>query len=208
MIRIFSFVFLLLFATSAGAVEAEALSLDYKKAQSGNYKLDPSHTNVIFKISHLGYSQYIGRFNDIQGTLNFDSNNIANSDLTVSIDPDSVDVNHRKLEGELKGAKYFNTETFPDITFIATSIKPTGPTTGIITGDLNFHGVTRPVQLQAKFNGGGKFPFTGTPVLGFSATTTIKRSDFGVTESIPLVGDEVALEIQTEFHYEDTKTMN
>ncbi|TAH35911.1 MAG: polyisoprenoid-binding protein [Alphaproteobacteria bacterium] len=212
MIRILTFVLVLLSAGIAHAADAmpefKQPSLNYKTMQSGTYRLDPSHTNVIFKISHLGFSQYIGRFNDIKGTLSFDANNITNSDLSVSIDPDSVDVNHRVLEGELKGEKYFNTSSFPDITFEATSVKQTGPTTGIITGDLNFHGVTKPIQLQAKFNGGGKFPFTGTPVLGFAATTTIKRSDFGMTEGIPLVGDEVAIEIQTEFHYEDAKTMN
>ncbi len=206
MIRAMFFVFALLIASPSIAIEPP--SLDYGKMPAGSYKLDRTHANVIFKISHLGYSDYIGRFNGIEGMLDFNSDDITKSKISVSLDPTTVDVNNKELESKLIGEKYFNAEKFPQITFTSTKITSTGPTTGIIDGDLNFLGVTKPVRLQAKFNGGGNNPFAGVPQLGFSANASLKRSEWGMTELVPAVGDKVDLIIEVEFHYQDKKTTN
>lgn len=193
---------LLLSLGIVGAACAQAIpvaSRDVKAAASGSYKLDNSHANVVFKVSHLGYSGYIGRFNKISGTLEFDAAAPEKSGVSVTIDVASVDTNNAKLEEELRGADYFNANRWPNITFTSTSIQKTGEHTGTITGDLTFMGVTKPVTLAANFNGAGKNPFSNVPMIGFSATTSFKRSDFGMTKLVPAVSDEVSLIIEAEF---------
>lgn len=104
-----------------------------------------------------------------------------------------------KLDEELRGAEWFDAARFPDVRFQSASVTPTGPDTARIAGNLTLHGVTRPVVLTARFVGAGRNPVDGSYDAGFSATATIKRSEFGVTKYIPLVGDEVALTISGAF---------
>lgn len=167
---------------------------------TGTYALDTSHANVVFKINHLGFSGYMGRFDKMTADLTLDASNLSASKLQVKIDPTSINTNNKKLESELVSDKFFDAKSFPEITFKSTKIDVTGPDTGKITGDLTLHGITKPVTLQTKFNGAGVHPFAGVYVVGFSATTSIKRSDFGMSAYLPQVGDDVTLQIEAEFH--------
>ncbi|MFM9890703.1 MAG: YceI family protein [Rickettsiales bacterium] len=175
-------------------------STDLSTLKSGLYTLDASHTSVLFNLSHLGYSNYFGRFNTVSGTLQFDARAPENSKLNITIDMNSIDTNSAKLESALKGAQWFDTGNFPTATFVSTAVEPTSATTGKVTGNLTLHGMTRPVVLDVTFNGGGQNPMMAVDALGFSATTTIQRSQFGVTQFLPMVGDTTALTISTEFH--------
>ena len=168
--------------------------------------IDNSHTNVLFGLSHMGFSQYYGRFNVITGTLEFDAKAPEKSKLDVKIDIASIDTNSAELEKKLVGADWFDAAKFPSATFVSTKVEKTSATKGKVTGDLTIHGVTKPVVLDVTFNGAGQNPIAAVPQLGFSATTQIKRSDFGVAQYVPMVGDEVTLTIESEFQLPaDTK---
>jgi polyisoprenoid-binding protein YceI len=177
---------------------AEATT-DISKTPSGIYQMDAAHASITFKVSHLGFSRYTGRFNMVEGTLGFDSANPEQSSLDVTVYPNSVDTNNAKLEEELRGDKWLNVIKYPRATFHATKIERTGPTTGKVTGDFTMLGVTHTVVLDTTLIGTGEHFMTKKPVLGFSATTTIKRADYGFTNMIPFVGDEVTLQIEAEF---------
>lgn len=187
--------------TSACALAFNAPSTKLDGVPSGTYEIDPSHTSVQFGISHLGFSSYQGRFNTTAGTLTFDAKAPEKSTLNVTIDAASIDTNHTELEGKLKGADWFDTAKFPTATFISTKIEKLSDATGTVTGDFTLHGVTKPVTLSVTFNGAGNNPFANVPQLGFSAKGTIKRSDFGISQYLPAVGDEVSIAIEAELHH-------
>jgi polyisoprenoid-binding protein YceI len=135
----------------------------------------------------------------MESTLNYNSEDPTKSELDVTVYPNSVDTNNAKLEEELRGDQWFNVIKFPRATFHSTKIERTGPTTGKITGDFTMLGVTHTLVLDAALVGTGPHPMFKKPVLGFTATTTIKRSDYGFTNFIPMVGDDVTLQIEAEF---------
>ncbi len=178
---------------------ALALNTDPKDVPSGVYELDPDHASLVFRVSHFGYSYYTGRFNTFSAKLTVDNKNPENSKLEVTVDPASIDTNHAKLEGELKGENNLNVGKFPKITFVATKITRTGQTTGTVEGDLTMLGITKPVVMDVTFNGWGEHFMKKTPVLGFGAKGSLKRSLFGYTNYMPMVGDDVTFEIQAEF---------
>lgn len=184
--------------TSACALAFNAPSTALEGLAGGTYEIDPSHTSVQFGISHLGFSRYQGRFNTVSGTLAFDPKLPEASTLAVTIDTASIDTNNSVLEEKLKSADWFDAAKFPSIRFTSTHIQKLSDTTGKLTGDLTMHGVTKPVTLDVTFNGGGVNPFINAPQLGFSATGSLKRSDFGISQYIPMVGDEVSITIETE----------
>ena len=188
---------LLLAVTFATPVWSATTEL--KTIPSGVYALDPNHASIVFRVLHLGFSRYTGRFDKFDAKLDFDSVNPENSKLDVTINPNSVNTNNAKLEEELKAEPYFNTVKFPAMTFVATKIERTGDTTGKITGDFTMLDVTQSVTLDTTFIGGGEHPMKKTPTLGFSATGSLKRSAFGLQKLIPMVGDDVSFEIQAEF---------
>lgn len=165
----------------------------------GGYRLDPDHTALLFKIDHLGFSQFVGRFDRIDAALDFDPSDPQASRLTVVVDMASVDVNPPAFAEELRGPDWFDVERFPEARFESRTIEVTGEDTGIVRGDLTLRGITRPVTLDVSFNGGGDNLITGTYTLGFAASGTLERSDFGLGAYAPAVGDEVELEISVEF---------
>lgn len=184
--------------TPTPVAQADA-SPDVKDMPTGTYQLDPNHTSITFKINHMGFSHYTGRFDKMEATLNFNSGAPEQSQLNVTIYPNSVNTNNAKLEEELRGENFFNVIKFPRASFQSTKIDRAGSTTGKITGDFSFLGQTHPVVLDVTLIGAGKRPMDGMQVIGFSATGTIRRSDFGFTNLVPMVGDDVALEIEAEF---------
>ena len=186
-------------ARAADMPAPPAPSTDLTNIPKGDYKLDPDHANVVFQISHLGYSTFIGRFDKITGDLNFNSAKPEKSKLKVTVDAGSIDTKVAALDEHLKKADFFDTAKYPEITFKSTKVEKLSDSTGRVTGDLTLHGVTKPVTLDVTFHGGGANPMMKKVILGFGAVTKIKRSDFGISQYVPMVGDEVTLIIEAEF---------
>lgn len=175
-------------------VETEAAAL-----RPGNYTLDPAHASLIFKVDHLGFSTYVGRFERFDVSLNFDENDAAASRVEAVIDMTSLDVANDDFAETLMGPSWFDAAAFPEARFQSTAIIVTGENTGTMTGDLTLHGVTAPVSLEVMFNGGGRDRLRGAYAIGLSARGEISRSAYGVDRFEGLVGDTVAIEIEAEF---------
>ncbi len=174
-------------------------STDLAQIEGGHFSIDKSHAKIIFSTTHFGFSTYYGLFNDFDAHLAFNPKEPTASKLEVTVNLSGIDTTNPKLDEHLKSADFFDVEKFPTATFTSTHIDVTGPTTGTITGALTLHGVTKPVTLNATFNGGGTNPMSKAYVLGFNATGTLKRSEFGVAHYVPAVGDDVTLTISGEF---------
>lgn len=165
----------------------------------GDYILDPDHAYVHFRVGHLGLSTIVGRFNSVAGTLDFDPAAITATKLQGVIEAASIDLNNAELESTLAGSSWFNTQAFPNISFTSTSVVAQDNGDLVITGDLTMRGVTRSIDLITTFNGGADNILTGKYTLGFTASTAIKRSDFGMDGFAALVADEVLVEMHGEF---------
>lgn len=190
----------------AGAAQG-APSDDPKKAPTGSYSMDSRHSQVLFAIPHLAIADYHGRFDKASGTLNFNAGAPEKSSVNVTIDMTSIDVPSKELIGELSGGNVFDTTKFPAATFKSTAVTRTGSGTGTITGDLTLHGITKPVTLETTFGGLTTDPFSGADDIGFHATATIKRTDFGLTGMMweSVVGDDVVLTIEALFQHSKDK---
>lgn len=171
-------------------------------APEGDYILDPAHASVVWSIKHAGLSNYTARFDTISGALSFDPENPENSRVDIIIDPASVSTGDTEFDAEISNkGSYFDAKTYPQIRFVSTQIITTSKNTGKITGDLTFRGTTLPITLDTVFNGAGKSFGNPGKTLGFSATTTLTRSEFGMTNLIAFgIGDEVSIVIETEFN--------
>lgn len=192
---------LVLFAMVSTAAAA-AVSDDPRQAPAGAYRIEPRHSQILFAIRHFGLTDYYGRFEKVSGTLNFDPTAPERSAVSVTIDTGSASVMSSELVGELVGPHVFDSANFPEATFVSTSVTRTGPDTGTMAGDLTLHGVTKPVTFNIVFNGGASSPMGGSSYdLGFHATATIKRSDFGLNQMIwsNFVSDDVNLTIEAMF---------
>ena len=191
MVRMFAIAFLFM------------LPVGFAQAAPQKYVLDKPHTQVVFTVDHLGFAKSIGKFTDYQGSIQFDQAEPAKSSVEVTIQTASIDLNDQKWNDHMKSADFFNVEKFPAMTFKSTGIEVTGDKTANITGDLTILGVTKPVVLATVFNKAGKHPFMDRQEAGFSATTNIKRSDFGMGYGLPMVGDDVAITLEVEAYVED-----
>jgi len=170
------------------------------QVKPGNYVLEPSHTRVLFSTTHLGFTTWYGEFTNTTGTLKLDPINPAASALSVVIRTNSVSTSNTRLDGEL--VEWFDATTYPTIAFVSTSVAPTGPNTADVTGNLTFHGVTKPVTLSVSFNGAGTNPMDKKYTAGFEVSGDLKRADFGVTKDEPFIGDDVKLIISAAFEHE------
>lgn len=179
-------------AMMSAAPMAPALAAD-------TYALDPAHTQAIFTIDHLGFSTITGSVRDLKGTLVLDPTKLENSTVKVTMAADSVDTGFTARDKALQGPMFFNVAQFQTMTFTSTHVTKTGARTIKVEGDLTLLGVTRPVVLKTTFNRMA-MDTIGTNVYkaGFTATTTIKRSDFGMKAYVPYVGDDVNLTINFE----------
>lgn len=185
---------------SANLVLAQQLaSADPATVQAGSYKVESYHTQVGFSLSHFGFSHFSGSFSGATGTLEIDPAKPAASRLEVTLPVSSVATTVSKLTEELKGDQWFNAAQYPTATFTSTKVTPIGKDSATIAGNLTLLGVTRPVTLTAHFVGGGVNPLDKAYTIGFDATGTIKRSDFGVKTYVPMVGDDVQLTIAGAF---------
>jgi polyisoprenoid-binding protein YceI len=172
-------------------------ALDPAAAAPGPYKLDKKHASVTLKLTHMGLSHYTMRFDAIDGGYSYDPAHPAASKIAISIDPASVDTDDANFNKEIAD-QFLEAGKYPAITFTSTSIVPEGKDHGKVSGELTFHGVTKPVTLDVTYNG-SLVGMMKEHRMGFSGHTTIKRSEFGVTKYVPLVGDDVSVLIEAEF---------
>jgi polyisoprenoid-binding protein YceI len=171
---------------------------DLSDVPSGVYGLDDHHAYISFTYSHIGYSTpHIG-FRNFDANLMLDSENPQNSEIEVVIDTTSIDSRVDEFNGHLRGSNFFDTDNYPQATFKSTRIEGTGEDTFNVTGDLTIKDVTKSVTLEATLNKAAMHPMRKIPAVGFSAETTIMRSDFGLDRAVPAVGDEVTIYITVE----------
>jgi len=209
----------LVLASSLAVLTTQGVAADQPSAASvpppssapvpaGAYALDMSHTSLVFRVDHLSFSRYTGRFTKLDAKLQFDPVNPEKSSLLVEIDPKSIaaDGAPEGFMAALAGKEWLDADRFPKITYRSTKVEKVGAKGLRITGDFTLHGVTKPLVLNATYNGGyAGHPFDPHARIGFSATGKLKRSDFGISYGIPApgstmgVGDEVEIVIETEF---------
>lgn len=164
---------------------------------AGSYIIDPTHSSVLFSVSHLGYSQTTGRFNKLSGNIEWNPAEPEKTSLNLTIKTASVDSNLPDRDAHLRNPDYFNADVFPEITYKTTSVKKIDDDTYEFTGDVTLLGVTKPLTTQVDFIGAGTDPWGGYRV-GGTTRFTIKRSDFGMSYGAPAVGDEVSLVVDIE----------
>lgn len=190
-----------LFAQGAPEVPGAA---DPARVTAGTYAADPAHSLIGFEVNHFGFNDYYGLFGDVAGTLVLDPANLDAAQVDVTIPVANVTTASKGLtEHLLRPGKdggqpdFFGPSPAP-ARFVSTSVQADG-TKATITGNLTLNGVTRPVTFEAEFTGAGVNPMNKKETVGFEAETSIKRSDFGVNYGIPLVSDEVELDISIAF---------
>lgn len=180
-----------------------SINSDSTAIRPGKYVPDPLHSHVLFEVSHFGLSTYIGEFTGLTGTLRLDPANIADTRLQITVPVASVRTSSSVLDEELKGPRWLDGETFPDLTFEAVFVRPQVDSSLLVNGDLSLHGITRKVALIARFHGSGVNPVTQAYTAGFDVRGIIRRSDFGVTASLPMIGDDIKLVISVAFELQE-----
>jgi polyisoprenoid-binding protein YceI len=199
--------------TAAPAAGAPAAATEIK-APAGTYKIDPNHASLVFKLQHLGVAPYVARFQKFDATLELDPAHVDKSAVEVTVDPTSIktdflgdfvashkDSPYKTFEEELsRGDKFLNSDKFATIGFKSTKVDFQGGKLRV-AGDLTFLGQTHPVTLEGIVTGSmEKHPFTQHGAVGFTATTSIKRSEWGMTGTQQFLGDAVTVEFNGEFH--------
>ncbi|MDF1872986.1 YceI family protein [Vannielia sp.] len=183
-----------LFLASALALTAAPVLADPE-----TYVVDASHSQIVFSYDHMGFSRTVSMFSGFDGEIQWDKANPEDSSVTVSFPEDSLITGWDERTQHLMSGDFFGSNEATDISFVSTGIEQTGESTGLITGDLTVNGVTKEVVLDAVLNGQtDNHPMANVPWAGFSATTKLLRSDFGLGGFAPVVGDELTVEISIE----------
>jgi polyisoprenoid-binding protein YceI len=186
-------------AFAAWATDAFAQSAEWTTVSAGTYQADPYHTQAVFSVSHFGFTPFYGIFAGTSGTLRLDPAQLSDSKLDLSLTVDSLITTVPILTQELKGDQWFNVAKFRTATFVSTKIVRTGDASARVTGDLTLHGVTKTEVFAVHLVGAGVNPLSKAYTVGFEATGTIKRGDFGIKTDLPAVGDAVTLRIAGAF---------
>ena len=190
-------------AATTAPVNDPAKAANLAEQPAGLYVVEPTHTSVHWRLSHSGLSTYTARFDKISGSITFDPKNPTASSADIAIEAKSVNTGLPEFDAKI-AKDVFKAEANPLITFKSTKLVSTSPTTGTMTGDLTLAGVTKPVTLNVVYNNGRINPFAKVQNIGFSASGSFKRSDFGVNNWINFgIGDQVDLIIETEFLKKD-----
>lgn len=208
--RIIPLAALALTAATASIVVAQNAGVpgapDKSRVAAGTYVADPGHTMVVWEVDHFGFSRYTGIFGDVAGTLVIDPANPAAAKVDVTIPVAKVTTasagltSHLLRDGKDGGKPDFFGAAPADAKFVSTSVVVDAEgDEAKVAGNLTLNGVTRPVTLDVDFHGAGTNPFNKKETVGFQAEATIKRSDFGIAYGIPVVSDEVELEIHAAF---------
>ena len=167
------------------------------------WTIDQAHSNVEFAVKHMMFTTVKGRFGGVEGQIELNENDLADSFVNVTIDASTVDTRDEKRNAHLRSADFFDVETHPTLTFKSTKVQAKGDDDFKVTGDLTMHGVTKPVVLDVEQTGRGKNPW-GQEVIGFEAKTKINRKDFGLNWNAALesggvlVSDDVKISIDIE----------
>lgn len=178
----------------AGLLAAGAVA----QAAPTTYTMDPGHTQVLFTWNHFGFSNPAANFNEVQGTLVYDPADPAKSSVQVTMPVAGLDTHVPALDEHLKADDFLDAAKYPDVTFKSIKVEAAGEGKLKVTGDLTIHGVTRPVTLDVTVNKVGTQPMWKAAAVGFDATATLKRSDFGVSKYVPMVSDDIHVHITTE----------
>ena len=184
--------------TAALASASVAAGISAAAAAPVTYQMDPNHTNVTASWSHFGFSNPVAHFGQVDGAIVYDADNVGQSSVSVTIPLAGLNAYVEKFNQHLRSADFFDAEQFPSITFKSTRVEAAGGNKLRVFGDLTVRGVTKPVVLDTTLNKIGEQPMEKRAAAGFDATTTIKRSDFGVGMYAPNVSDEVIIRITTE----------
>jgi polyisoprenoid-binding protein YceI len=178
---------------------------------AGDYKMDPAHSSLIFRVDHMGFSKYTLRFRRFDAQLRFDPGNLTATQLTATVDPRSIETDFPdpkyNFNAELAGPQWLDAAKFPEIALRTIRVEDLGNQAMRVHAELTMRGVTRPIVLDATYNGG----YVGHPMdpharVGFSARGVLRRSEFGIAGGIPPaggnmgVGDQVAVAIESEFN--------
>lgn len=194
-----------------GGTENEAVAQSAEALPAGSYTLDPMHASLIFRVNHLGFSNYTARFTRFDADLELDPADPESAQLVATIDPASVETDFSDPEtldfnAVIAGEEFLDAAAHPDMTYRSTAVTLTGENLARIDGELTLHGVTAPVALDAAFNGGWVgIPQDPNARIGFSARGALSRSAFGIAYGVPEpgstmgVGDEVEIIIEAEF---------
>lgn len=170
-------------------------------AEPARYELDPTHTTVFFTIDHVGYAGTLGIFGDVAGTFSYDMETQELSDVQVTIKADSLNTFNDARDGHVKNQDFLNVSAFPEITFTADGGQADSETQGSVTGDLTILDQTHPITLAVTLNKAEEYPFGHKRfTLGLSMEGSLLRSTYGMDYGVAnaLVGDEVAIQIETE----------
>lgn len=171
---------------------------DPSRVTAGTYAADAGHTMVLFTVNHLGFSTYWGIFGSVTGSLTLDPANPNAAKVSITVPMSGITTTSAQLNKHLATPDFFDAAKFPTATFTSTSVTVSG-TSAKIAGNLTIRGVTKPVVLDATFTGAGKSPMGAKDTIGFEATTSVMRSDFGINYGIPMVSDVVPLKITAAF---------
>ncbi|MCM2680051.1 YceI family protein [Echinimonas agarilytica] len=168
-------------------------------ANAAEYVIDKkgAHAFIQFKIQHLGYSWLYGRFNDFDGEFTYDSAKPNDSKIKVNIDVTSLDSNHAERDKHLRGTDFLDTGKYPSATFVSTKFNDKGDGKATLTGDLTLHGVTRSIDIDVSKIGEGKDPWGGYRA-GFTGTTTLKLTDFGIPDVLGPASGSVEMILDVE----------
>jgi polyisoprenoid-binding protein YceI len=167
-------------------------------AAAERYEFDKAHTQILFFVNHLGFSNSQGEFHDYDGYIDFNQQSPESSYVEVDIKTASIDMDDEKWDDHMKNSDFFDVENHPLMQFKSTEIEITGENTANINGELTLLGITKPVSLQTTFNKAGVHPFNNKYIAGFSARTVIKRSEWGMNYGLPVIGDEVEIMLEVE----------
>lgn len=182
----------------AALLSALYLSTSLSAHAADKYTFDPTHTAVIWQANHLGFSNPSGRFMGIEGSITLDEKNPTNSSVSVTIPTGNVVTGIDKFNEHLKSKDFFNVSDFPNATFVSNKVEMTGKDTAKVHGALTLLGVSKDVVLDVKLNKIGENPLSKKKTVGFSAKTTLKRSEFEMKYGLPNVSDEVLITIEAE----------
>ena len=193
-------------ASRALAAAMLALTLGLSNASADTWEFDKQNTSIRFTWDHLGLSRQSGQFMDFDGRLSFSPSDPEGGMVEVVIKAASLWTGVKEYDDNLKSESFFDAARNPIIMFRSTDARVTGEKTGLVEGELTIMGISRPVTLQVIWNYTGEHPFApvnptykGKWASGFSATTKIRRSEFGLTRALPLISDEIWITIEAEF---------
>ncbi|MFT5608934.1 MAG: polyisoprenoid-binding protein YceI [Arenicella sp.] len=188
--------------TLSGCVSllAPSASSKLEALRVGQYTLDKSHATLLFKVEHFGLSKYVGRFNEFDATLDFDPENLEQTKLEAIIEMKSLDINHQGLRIQLLSPKWFDQANHPQAKLTTVGLRQVSESNFELSGNLAWRGINKPVVLQVKFNGGANNLLTRKYTIGFHASGSFLRSDYGIKTYLPIVGDQVKIDVYAEFH--------